>query len=560
MTDEACINHLAYYCNGGTPLPKSFPKKKLEDEDFLLKAIKAKPYMAAHLAKFVPEKVRNNDDFVRKAAAISGLALSIASDSLLSDEVFVLNAVRNNPIALQYAPARFRDDKALVLELLGKEGRALEFVSDRLKNDRQVVLKAIEQFGCSFQFASESLLKDPELMEAAADSMVSAQYFTHLHDTPLLKRKDFVSLLLSKKPSLFLCMDKSMRDDRDIVLMAMQDSPSNYRYISEELKADPEIAAYASFGSSSIKLSIPKSTLYSAEFREQVAAIRKKKSGIKKQEKAQQKQEGQVALPKFLINKDKANPSMYSVSVKWEGKKEILSPQIQIKSRYILSIDDYLQPKKDVALFRYLIPSYAKEIKEIYDSLSSEIKQLVSYDTFSKDMKKRLMGKETDAYREIRFAFRRFDGCTKIFTFYNPYERTSVMTFMGFRLARPRAWYSKDLAEDMKEIKGFEGKDLSSLQGIESRATDGAVYHELEEMNYTVLIEEVDQQAAKKDSVSYINSLVNKALEDAKEEEKDPPEAFDLKSYESVVQFDERLNLPKEFEKVFVQALDDARP
>ena len=542
MTDESCINNIVYFCSG-TPLPKSFPLKKLEDEEFLLKAIEARPFLATQLNKFVPERILNDDNFVRKAATINGMALAYASNDLIVDEDFVISVIKNTPRALKYALHYLQDNKNLVLELV--------------KKDKTVVMAAIQQFGCSFQYASETLLKDPELMDMAATVIASSTI--NLGDSPLFKRKDFALLLLSKNPSKFLLLDKELQSDREIALTVTMLSPYHYHYLNATLKEDLEIAAYAYLGSRNTKLSIPRKFLDSKEFYEQVAIAKKKKREAEKQQTASKKPEEKADLPKFLINKDKANPSMYSISLDWHNKKETLSPQIEIKNRFILSIDDYVQPKKNVAFFRYMIPNYGNEIKEIYDSLSSEVKELIPYEKFFKDMKKRLMSKEVDTYREIRFAFRKFDDCVKVFTYYNPYERTSVITYMGFRMASPRAWYVKDLAEGMKEIKDFKEKDLSSLRGFESRATDDAVYYELEEMNYCVLIEEVDQQKAKEDPINFVNTLVNTILKENEEEEKEPVNVFDIRDYESVVQFDDRLGLPSQFEKALIKALENAR-
>ena len=554
MTEEACFNHLAIFCvREGKELPKSFPIKKLQEEEFILKAIKEKPFLITYLRKFVPEKLLNNDDFVRKAASINGYALSVASDRLLSDKDFVLNAVKNNPSALQFAPDYLKDDKNLVLELIDKYGYCLEFASERLKSD-------------------------PELMEKAAAQIATGPLN---RDMSLLKRKEFAKLLVSKKAMYFVYLDEKLRNDRELALLAINKCETCYRYLGDDLKKDrelaleaiksfstvytdlddvfkndPEIAAYAYYnGSQNTRSKIPLNLRFSSRFTKYLNEIRKNEKSAPQSKPHKE----ETASPKFIVSKKKANPTIYTISVDWNGKKEELSPQIEIRNRFIFAIDDYAQPQKGVVLFRYIVPSYDKEIEQNYNSLASEIKELISYDNFFKQIKKKLKDKEVCTYREIRFAFRKCDDGVKVFTFYNPFKRTDVMSLMGIYMTHPRAWYTNDLEQAMKQIDGFKNKDFSSLKGVESRATDEASYYELEEANYIVHIEQVNMQAAKESPSSFINDLVNSVLEEAKEDEKEPVNVFNLNQYESVIQGDDHLGLPKEFEKLFLKAMDEAR-
>ena len=555
MTDENCINNIVSFCFiEGKGLPKSFPMEKLNDEKFLLEVVAKRPMTVFHLKKFVPEKYLNNDSFIKKVAEINGNAISFASAELLADKDFVLNAINKNPEAFRFAPDYLRDDKKLVSELIEKNGYILGYASDRLK-------------------------KDPELIEASATNIAKTESIAR-NLTPF-NTKAFAKILLPKNASLFLLLDKELQNDRElalyavarcehcymnlnnelkkdreIVLEAVKSFSSVYKILDADFKKDIEIAAYAFVGGSkTVKSSIPTNIRYSTAFRSKISEIQK---GNKIEAKTKPSKE--VAnLPKFTVNKDKNNPSMATISVDWNGKKEKLSTQIEIRNRFIFAIDDYVQPTKNVVLFRYLFPSYDKEIEQIYNSLPTEIKNLILHDDFSKQIKKKLKDKETCTYREIRFAFRKCDKDIKVFTFYNPHNRTEVVSYMGVYMAHPRAWYVKDLEQAMKQIKDFKNKAIPNLKGVESRATDEASYFELMEMNYTVHIEKVDIQKTHADPLSFINNLVNVTFKEAKDDEEEPIGNFDLRQYESFIQVDDNLRLPKDFKELFIKALDDAK-
>ena len=124
---------------------------------------------AAHIDtfKFVSERLRSSDSFMRDVVTRNGRALEHASVKLRADKMLVLTAVAQNGCFLEYASEELKADKQVVLTAVAQQGSSLSYASEELRADKQVVLAAVAQRTYSIHSASRSLQNDRDVQAAA---------------------------------------------------------------------------------------------------------------------------------------------------------------------------------------------------------------------------------------------------------------------------------------------------------------------------------------------------------------------------------------------------------
>ena len=139
------------------------PEWVWDDEVVALAAV------AAHIVafKFVSERLRSSDLFMRDVVTRNGRALEHASVKLRADKMLVLTAVAQNGCFLEYASEELKADKQVVLTAVAQQGSSLSYASEELRADKQVVLAAVAQRTYSIHSASRSLQNDRDVQAAA---------------------------------------------------------------------------------------------------------------------------------------------------------------------------------------------------------------------------------------------------------------------------------------------------------------------------------------------------------------------------------------------------------
>ena len=263
---------------------------------------------------------------------------------------------------------------------------------------------------------------------------------------------------------------------------------------------------------------------------------------------------------KFVLKKAKSldDELSYNVELNVENQKLLLNPSIKLRKRYIFIFEDWFQPRKNLPVYRFMIPDYKSELKSIYQSLSNHLKDAIKEEKFL-ELSKKLNDKEDKNFYEMRFAFRKEESI-KAFVFYCPNKIIKVQNYMGFRIPILRSWYVDDL---------YKTLGMSGHEKIESRATDDGSYMELEEMGYYVEIIDVNDKEVINDPKAFINSLINLAFkEECEDKENLDLKIFDLAGYQSTITriYNEavsidggktKIKLPDNFEELLLIAYKD---
>ena len=122
---------------------------------------------SSYALKNVPNDLKNDKEFIKKAVSKNGLALEHAPTSMKNVKNIVLAAVGNNGLSLQHASETLKADIDIVLAAVKQDGNSLRYASPSLRADKKCVTAAVSNKPESLQFALRILNQDKDLLIAA---------------------------------------------------------------------------------------------------------------------------------------------------------------------------------------------------------------------------------------------------------------------------------------------------------------------------------------------------------------------------------------------------------
>jgi len=223
---------------------------------------------------------------VSNAVNRNGLALEFASDEWKDDKNLALVAVAKHADALQFVSERLRNDVEVVqaairnnnevvlavrkldyvvgftpyqnsADPIKKNGLVLEFVSQEVKENKAVVLEAIRKSPPALQFASNGIRKtinecglgmeewrgnDREAVLVAVNQRGHALEYASIE---LQGDPEIVLAAVKNRWSALQFASESTRNDKEIILTALVQDGQALQYASKLLQNDPEVVLAA---------------------------------------------------------------------------------------------------------------------------------------------------------------------------------------------------------------------------------------------------------------------------------------------------------------------------
>ncbi|EFC42104.1 predicted protein [Naegleria gruberi] len=196
--------------------------------------------------KYASSELRNDFEIVKTAARNNRRALWYASKQLSSNKEIVMTAVKSNGLSLEYMPTQIRNDRKIVKIAIQENGNALGYASKELKSDKEIALLAIESSPKAYECASNQLTNDQDLILKVLSK--SCDYIFGIDQSIKLFKNDRKFILaIAKLDGLKALRNASLelRDNREIVIEAVQQNPNALVYASSELRNDKEIVKMA---------------------------------------------------------------------------------------------------------------------------------------------------------------------------------------------------------------------------------------------------------------------------------------------------------------------------
>lgn len=191
------------------------------------------------------EQLKNDKDVILTVAKFYDKALAYANANILNDDAFILTLVSTNGALLKYTSDSLRNNENIVLAAIKHKWKALKYASDRLKDNENIVLEAIKRKGNAIKYASNNLKKNRNIVLAAAKNGAMIEY---IPATFLNEDEEIINVLVERKYdakySLEFAKD-TIKNNRALILKALQHNGQNLAFLSEEFKKDIEIVNVA---------------------------------------------------------------------------------------------------------------------------------------------------------------------------------------------------------------------------------------------------------------------------------------------------------------------------
>lgn len=199
------------------------------------------------MAKFYVDKAEALKDIARKRRVLYN-----ASEELRSDREVAWAAVTAFIDTIQFVSDDLKDDKELVLAALSKPSswKFLQFVSPRLRNSKKVVMQVIantkkaqkEEQHLALKYASARLRNDRDVVLAAMELSPLALQFA---SKKLRDDKDFVLSAIKADYKAFEFASDRLKKDRGVVFYAIGRNANSLEFASPEFKNNREAVLFA---------------------------------------------------------------------------------------------------------------------------------------------------------------------------------------------------------------------------------------------------------------------------------------------------------------------------
>ena len=172
--------------------------------------------------------------------------LKYVSKRLQDDKQIVLAAIDNGTNHLKYVSTRLQDDREIVLQSVTTGKHQLKYVSERLQDDREIVLQSIKYDGTQLEYASARLQDDEEIvLEAINDEPISLEYASYRHRNNRVIVIKAIKSYSNYEISPLKFVSEKLKDDKEIIMIAITNCGNALRYASERLQDDKEIVLEA---------------------------------------------------------------------------------------------------------------------------------------------------------------------------------------------------------------------------------------------------------------------------------------------------------------------------
>ena len=233
-----------------TPDVIEYASEKLrKDKDFVidlvLEAIEKKAndlhdvtwaYKYGPMIENVKDCLNDNKEIMKKLVHYEEDFAKYLSDKLRDDREFILGVIKDrNSTILKYASPRLQDDREVIMVALEHVASSIQYASKRLKNDKELISKAFEHSWNDFSYISKDQ-ENTEILIAAikrfgtvAPEIVSSEF------------GEFIDPTFTQYETFMSNLTENARDNKEVMLAAINENGSAFKYGSERMRSDKEL-------------------------------------------------------------------------------------------------------------------------------------------------------------------------------------------------------------------------------------------------------------------------------------------------------------------------------
>lgn len=142
-----------------------------------------------------------------------------------------LAAVRKNPFNYEFLSEEFKNSKSFTLECIGAQWDMVSYLNPVFRSDKEVMLLSIKDDPTTFMFASDDLKNDREIALFAAKCGADLVTLKKYNDD-----REIALECLKQKSSNILNLSQRLRNELDVVLIAVEKDSGTILYAGQKIK------------------------------------------------------------------------------------------------------------------------------------------------------------------------------------------------------------------------------------------------------------------------------------------------------------------------------------
>lgn len=157
------------------------------------------------------------------------------------ENIQLIQSLNKDQNSFKLQPKEVKENKNIVIELLPKYPHIFDHISKILKDDQDVAIEAIKSSSYNFHHLNSRLKKDKQLfMMAAFNYGLILESFDHFSDD-----KEAVLVAVNQVGKSVKYASERLKKDIDVAKSAMRIDPNNFLHLDSSLKNNRELFLYA---------------------------------------------------------------------------------------------------------------------------------------------------------------------------------------------------------------------------------------------------------------------------------------------------------------------------
>lgn len=159
-----------------------------------------------------------------------------------NNKIEAFKVAKHMPHLIQFFNEEIKDNDEVAKAIIDSEPTCIGYLSDRIKNDKKYAEMAIEKDAWAYTSIGEKLRSDKELLIKAAKKNIDI--LAVIHDSPIINKQDVIIELLEKNKDAIKYIDMESMEKKTIEKILSKNGLL-LEYLSDEMKDDKEIVLVA---------------------------------------------------------------------------------------------------------------------------------------------------------------------------------------------------------------------------------------------------------------------------------------------------------------------------
>tara|TARA_B100000886_G_C20423728_1_gene492868 strand:+ start:291 stop:2339 length:2049 start_codon:yes stop_codon:yes gene_type:complete len=190
----------------------------------------------------LPDSAKHDKDILKLILSESSWSFRDFHDLAKDDEEIATIAVKLDGDNFRYISKRLKSDRELAKLALNHSGHNLEHIkSNELLFDKELIKLALSTHDQAYMYMPKDLRNDKELVAQVIAKKIDSLVFEMFPDE-YRNNRDVILKAVNDDGYSYKYLSETFRDDKEILLLAISTSPSILEYASERLRNDIDVA------------------------------------------------------------------------------------------------------------------------------------------------------------------------------------------------------------------------------------------------------------------------------------------------------------------------------